>query len=312
MSKLKNIKKSVSTDFSNFLNQYYAFLKRSEEQYFVMDSNKVKNEIIQLINTLDNEKITRVPYDSITSKVNEFCEKIGSDNIDGLDESFSFLLEKSSEILESIIDDFISPPLEQDSSKENNSRENAIYAFYKVVEHTKLAYVQYQSLYHKTEQEVLTIQKDIESWSESTAEILSDSYTKVEDINSEIKSLEGKYSKLNIDIISVLGIFASIIFAVFGGVSQLGALGGALNETSLGKILIFIGGSSFVLFSVVFLAFYTTALLTGKDMRVCECRYKVSDNKKCTHSICEKYPIYVIMTTITILIFIMGICIEKN
>lgn len=310
MSKLNNIKKSISTDFSNFLNQYYAFLKKSEDYNSVRDKKEVQKAMLDLIHVLAEENITRVPYDSITSKVNEFCEKIGSDNIDGLDESFAFLLQTVSEILKDIVDECMEKT--QDNIKDYNSYENAIYAFYKVLEHTKLAYVQYQSLYQKTEQEVLDIKKDIDRWSESTAEVLADSAEKVENIKLDIIKTEEKYSKLNIDIVSVLGIFASIIFAVFGGVSQLGALGGALNKTSLGKLLIFIGGSSFVLFSVVFMAFYTTALLTGRDLRLCKCKDNMQASKKCNHNIYEKYPIYFIMTFITVLMFVIGVCIEKK
>ena len=180
-------------------------------------------------------------------------------------------------------------------SNDKTNYENAIYAFYKVLEHTKLAYAQYQSLYQKTELEVQelynTSQKSIEE------------YKKLKNTARELKR---NYNNFNVEIISVLGIFASIIFAVFGGVSQLGNLGSSLKDLSLSRIFIYIGATSFVLFSVVFMAFNATALLTDRDMRACGCIGK----DDCNHGLAEKYPVYLYSSVIALIIFFLGIIVE--
>lgn len=152
-NKLNNIQKSLdNTNFTNFLNQYNSFLLKSEDIDFVMDTNLVMQEVIVLIKFLYEQQISRVPYDTITSKVNHFNETAGD-----LSESFDFLIQATSDSLKTIVDCFVKDSTfngENIISSDKTNYENAIYAFYKVLEHTKLAYAQYQSLYQKTELEV--------------------------------------------------------------------------------------------------------------------------------------------------------------
>ena len=68
-------------------------------------------------------------------------------------------------------------------------------------------------------------------------------------LKNTARELKRNYNNFNVEIISVLGIFASIIFAVFGGVSQLGSLASSLDDLSLSRIFIYIGATSFVLFT---------------------------------------------------------------
>ncbi|WP_270319266.1 hypothetical protein [Streptococcus infantarius] len=291
-NKLNNIQKSLdNTNFTNFLNQYNSFLLKSEDIDFVMDTNLVMQEVIVLIKFLYEQQISRVPYDTITSKVNHFNETAGD-----LSESFDFLIQATSDSLKTIVDCFVKDSTfngENIISSDKTNYENAIYAFYKVLEHTKLAYAQYQSLYQKTESEVQelynTSQKSIEE------------YKKLKNTARELKR---NYNNLNVEIISVLGIFASIIFAVFGGVSQLGQLGENLNKVSLGKMFIFIGSSSFLLFSVLFIAFNTTAHLTERNMKAC------CNEIECIHKINKKYPVYFWSIIISIIMIAFGTWIE--
>ena len=120
------------------------------------------------------------------------------------------------------------------------------------------------------------------------------------DFNKKSGEFEQKFENLNVEIISVLG-----IFAVFGGVSQLGALGGKLATTSISKIFIFVGASSFVLFSVVFMVFAATARLTGRELKACSC--SENKNTECKHKIRDKYPIYFISIVISIVILILRV-----
>lgn len=293
-SKLNNIQRSLDeNNFSTFLNKYYSFLLKSNDVEFVMNKDLVMQEVVVLIKFLYDRNISRVPYDTITSKVNDFNETAGD-----LSESFDFLIQATSDSLKTIVDCFVKDGIfngENIISNDKTNYENAIYAFYKVLEHTKLAYAQYQSLYQKTELEVQelynTSQKSIEE------------YKKLKNTARELKR---NYNNFNVEIISVLGIFASIIFAVFGGVSQLGSLGSSLKGLSLSRIFIYIGATSFVLFSVVFMAFNATALLTDRDMRACGCVGK----DDCNHGLAEKYPVYLYSSVIALIIFSLGIIVE--
>lgn len=274
-----------------------------------MDKNLVMQEVIVLIKFLYEQQISRVPYDTITSKVNEFNDYT-DETMENLSDSFDFLIQATSDSLKTIVDCFVKNGTfngENIISSDKTNYENAIYAFYKVLEHTKLAYAQYQSLYQKTESEVQelynTSQKSIEEYKKlkNTAQKSIEDYKKLRNTARELKR---NYNNLNVEIISVLGIFASIIFAVFGGVSQLGQLGENLNKVSLGKMFIFIGSSSFLLFSVLFIAFNTTAHLTERNIKAC------CNEIECIHKINKKYPVYFWSITISIIMIAFGTWIE--
>ncbi len=114
-----------------------------------MNKDLVMQEVVVLIKFLYDRNISRVPYDTITSKVNDFNETAGD-----LSESFDFLIQATSDSLKTIVDCFVKDGIfngENIISNDKTNYENAIYAFYKVLEHTKLAYAQYQSLYQKTD-----------------------------------------------------------------------------------------------------------------------------------------------------------------
>lgn len=294
-NKLNNIQKSLdNTNFTNFLNQYNSFLLKSEDIDFVMDTNLVMQEVVALIKFLYEQQISRVPYDTITSKVNEFNDH--TDETMEKSDSFDFLIQATSDSLKTIVDCFVKDGTfdgEKVTSSAKTKYEDAIYAFYKVLEHTKLAYTQYQNLYKKTESEVQELYN-------VTQESIEE-YKKLKKVAHELKR---NYSNLNVEIISVLGIFASIIFAVFGGVSQLGQLGENLNEAGLGKIFIFVGSSSFLLFSALFIAFNTTAHLTDRNMKAC------CNKNGCSHNIKEKYPVYFWSIIISIIMIAFGTWIE--
>lgn len=309
-NKLNNIQKSLdNTNFTNFLNQYYLFLLKSEDIDFVMDKNLVMQEVIVLIKFLYEQQISRVPYDTITSKVNEFNDYT-DETMENLSDSFDFLIQATSDSLKIIVNRFVTDGIfdgKEVTSSAKTKYENAIYAFYKVLEHTKLAHAQYQNLYKKTETEVQelydTTQNSIKEYKE-LREVAQKSIGDYKKLKNTARELKRNYNNLNVEIISVLGIFASIIFAVFGGVSQLGQLGENLNKVSLGKMFIFIGSSSFLLFSVLFIAFNTTAHLTERNMKAC------CNEIECKHKINKKYPVYFWSIIISIIMIAFGTWIE--
>ncbi len=102
-SKLNNIQRSLDeNNFSTFLNKYYSFLLKSNDVEFVMNKDLVMQEVVVLIKFLYDRNISRVPYDTITSKVNDFNETAGD-----LSESFDFLIQATSDSLKTIVDCFV-------------------------------------------------------------------------------------------------------------------------------------------------------------------------------------------------------------
>lgn len=291
MVRVAEIRKNINTDFSEILNHYVAFLETSKTR---VNEATVRSNVEEIIEIIKNNDVKRIPYDSVTTVVIEFNLK--SEEIDGLSESIAILLDYAKSSLGDISNDLIvknSFNGNEIDKHEIESLEDSVIAFYKLLEHTNLAYVQYQSLYKKTENEVQKL-------NETTQE----SVYRYRELNKTARELKRNYKNLNVEIISVLGIFASIIFAVFGGVSQLGQLGENLKNTSLGKIFIFIGSSSFLLFSVLFIAFNTTARLTDRNMKAC------CNRNRCGHWIFQRYPIYFWSMAVSIIMVIVGAIIE--
>lgn len=133
-TKIDNIQRSLNTDFSNFLNSYYSFLIKSEDVSFVLNNEQVMKNVLNLIHILYSEQISRVPYDSITSKVNEFNNHTNNEKLDELSESFSFLIQKTTDSLKVIIDNFVKNNTfdnKEITSNDKTKYENAIYAFIK-------------------------------------------------------------------------------------------------------------------------------------------------------------------------------------
>ena len=105
-NKLNNIQKSLdNTNFTNFLNQYNSFLLKSKDIDFVMDTNLVMQDVVVLIKFLYEQQISRVPYDTITSKVNEFNDH--TDETIEKSDSFDFLIQATSDSLKTIVDCFV-------------------------------------------------------------------------------------------------------------------------------------------------------------------------------------------------------------
>ena len=106
--------------------------------------------------------------------------------------------------------------------------------------------------------------------------------------DKKIDEYENKLKKSTMDMLAVIGIFSTIIFAVFGGLSQLAALGGSLPSTPTYKIFIYSGITATVLSLVVFLSFYSLAKFTELNLTSCGCNCKIEE---CKHNLIKKYPV---------------------
>lgn len=293
---LRKITISIGTN-----KQSYDF-ETSKEKY---NTEQLYKELSELIEYLTNNNIERIEYNLVT----QIVLQVKSSNSDGgtsyIESDFfdNFILATKEQLLEFI-----------NFHEKNNSIEeykNYIICFYKILEHTSLANMQFNELYLKSVEDIQKLNQSVEKtknsmneWFEGTSDYLLEAESRVSEVSTTIKDLEKKYKNLNIEIVSVLGIFSSIIFAVFGGVSQLGALGGAMQKVGLNKIFIFIGASSFVLQSLVFMSFNATALLTERDIRACGC----IKGDKCKHGFTERYPVYTYASLFSLSIFLLGCC----
>lgn len=166
---------------------------------------------------------------------------------------------------------------------------NAISAIAKSIEHLNLAIAQKNNLYD--EQTVKLNELDI-SGNKMTQELINHKKElgvyrdKYDSMNDELEEYKAKYDKMTIDFLSMMGIFSTIIFAVFGGLSQIGAIGDNLAVTPITKILMYLSLSAITLLSIVFISFNAISKLTGMNLRSCSC----SVHDHCNHKIYEKHP----------------------
>lgn len=157
---------------------------------------------------------------------------------------------------------------EKDMSEEQKSN------ILKVVEHIKLAITQKQCLYIQQQARIDELNNSI-LYANKENENLKESYNE----------LKRKHENIMISFVSILGIFASIIFAVFGGFKQLEGLGNNLHHIAIYKMLMYIGCTGIVITSIVFISFYAVSKLTGLRLHSCGC------NSKCECSVYKKYPV---------------------
>ena len=127
--------------------------------------------------------------------------------------------------------------------------------------------------------------KDIEKWMEERQQQLISYNDKFKDYDEKFEEYDNTLKKSTMDIVAVIGIFSTIIFAIFGGLSQLAALGGKLPETPIYKIFIYSGITATILLLVVFLSFYSLSRLTNLNLKSCDC------TENCKHNKVQKYPV---------------------
>ncbi|MFZ4958261.1 hypothetical protein ACOYXX_13580, partial [Enterococcus thailandicus] len=190
---------------------------------------------------------------------------------------------------------------EQDALTIND--EKAISVLAKAAEHLNLALSQKNSLYKKQKDQLIILENGLVSEQETLKALKIDNSEyekKIESLTGSIDTLESKlskaqsladanqnkYDKLTIDFLSMMGIFSTIIFAVFGGLSQIGAIGDNLAETPISKILMYVSLSSITLILIVFISFNAISKLTGLKLRSCTCKTE----EECTCTLRQKHP----------------------
>lgn len=265
MVKLSDIQLNLNNDFSFILNEYASLLEKATDEEAVLDKNSIEEQVERLIELMAIRDVKRLPYDSITAKVIAFNEKADDEE---LSESFYYLMNEITEVLIVIIDNFekkeifAGKPLSNISDKKKYSK--SIIAFYKLLEHTKLASLQYKTLYQKTKKEVSDIQSNIDK------------------INNEAKKASSTLEEINkvktsiyTDFIAILGVFSSFVFVMFGGFSALSSTIESIGQANISMAKVVFISSVLIgfLITVLYSLIYWISLIIGKQLvyKTCEC-----------------------------------------
>ncbi|MCG0678069.1 hypothetical protein IMAU80009_02748 [Lactiplantibacillus plantarum] len=119
----------------------------------------------------------------------------------------------------------------------------------------------------------------------------------------EAEKIKDTKSQIYTDIISVLGIFSALIFALFGGLSLLSSISNLVKGVRLSRIVLLTSGVSLALIVLIFLLLNGISGMVGKNMKVC-CH---KDN--CVHTLFEKYPFFVIGVSFCFIMMVVSVII---
>lgn len=262
-----------------FINAIMAIIENSSKDKTYLVS-KINGDFDELYDNAKSINPAALPYAKMTTLV-----------FDSTDDSFyDELLPK----LENFYKNKFESLKQTDSL--NHTDGIAISAIAKTFEHLSLAINQKRSLYNEQIEKLNELDSKSDSINSKLIDYQDDQSKKLTDQKEEFNTIlikykrdidlyKEKYDKMTIDFLSMMGIFSTIIFAVFGGLSQIGAIGDNLSETPIHKILMYISLSSITLIFIVFISFNAISKLTGMKLRSCDC-----DSFTCTHSVIEKHP----------------------
>lgn len=292
MVKLSDIQININTDFSYILNEYASLLEKATDKEAVLNQNFIEEQVEHLIELIASRDIKRLPYDSITAKVIAFNEKADDEE---LSESFDYLMNEITEVLKVIIDNFENKEIfaeKKISNKlEKKKYSKSIIAFYKLLEHTKLASLQYKTLYQKTKKEVSDIQSNIDKINNEAKEASS----KLEEINKVKTSI---YT----DFIAILGVFSSFVFVMFGGFSALSSTIESIGRANISMVKVVFISSVLIgfLITVLYSLMYWISLIIGKQLVYKHCGCK-NECKEFSHQLLKhRYYLVVIGTCLLI------------
>lgn len=149
----------------------------------------------------------------------------------------------------------------------SNITQNAKIIINKLLSHSELAIIQKITI----SEPIIELEKKLSKELEETEKLK--------------KRLEEEIRNILPQIIGVMGVFATIIFAVFNGFNEVTTLGSALEKTPVSKIFIFVGLSLLFLLTIMFISYVAMGYFYGKSLNAC------CNDKNCDHSIFEKHPI---------------------
>lgn len=124
------------------------------------------------------------------------------------------------------------------------------------------------------------------------------------DLDEKVRNLEEIRNKIYTEFVAILGIFATIIFAAFGGLEILKNILGNIREVGTGKLLVFSSLTVSAISILLFILLNGLARLMDKNVRSCGCH---SNDSTCRHNIVQKHPAIVILNLVLFFVFVIGI-----
>jgi len=302
--KLSDIQLNLNNDFSHILNEYAFLLEKATDEEAVLDKNSIEKQVEHLIGLIAIRDVKRLPYDSITAKVIAFNEKADDEE---LSESFDYLMNEITEVLSVIIDNFENEKIFAGKTISNISDKkkysNSIIAFYKLLEHTKLANLQYKTLYQKTKKEVSDIQSNLDKINDEAKEA-----------SETLKEINQVKTSIYTDFIAILGVFSSFVFVMFGGFSALSSTIESIGRANISMVKVVFISSVLIgfLITVLYSLMYWISLIIGKQLvyKYCGCE---NECKELSHQLLKhRYYLVVIGTCLLIssvsaILIILGI-----
>ena len=339
MDYLKSIKKNLQSDKKEFIDKYSCFLqnhqrfassKKLEEplennttnivlfrQIFTELSNAengndsqeensysivdLYEEIKELITYLEKNEIEQIEYSLISKIVVDIKDEDGYDEHGMLSDFMdNFIVASRNQLLEFIKN--------CEKHQEIKRYQKYILCFYKVLEHTSLANMQFNELYMKSMEQILSLDKSLTKMSQQ----LVDRKNSLDSLVTETDDLRKKYSSMNVEIISVLGIFSAIVFVIFssffGVVKILEGL--QTNEMSILRTLITSTIMMSFLITILYSLLYWVSLIIEKPiLKNCT---KCEDKCLSPIHICQRHGFYLLIIFICALVFCVSIYLLKK
>lgn len=249
------------------------------------ESNKQRLQFIdRLIEKSKELEPSMLSYSSITAMTFNF-----KDNNGQLSEIGTFLRE-------ALIEHFEKNVQEKDID-ENGNLANQYKVVKKSIEHLDLAINQKQSLYNEQHTELNNIKRVIVKFNQD----IKNANVKIQKSYNKLKEIDKIKNKIYTEFVAILGIFASIIFGVFGGFQEIQLIGKNLNTTPIPKLLIF---SSLVMLGVtliIFLCFNAISKLTNLPLKSCNCEVG-----KCNCTFRKRHPTVFYSSCIYLYVLFVG------
>ena len=247
----------------------------------VYGTKEIRDDLEKFISIAIRVNLLRVDYAEITKAVLE----VDKDREDVSDKLGDFLVAVKLEY-HKILKQFKDYALnlnEKELPQDDQDRESAIVCLGKAIEHARLAHIQYDGLYLETQTIVNSLQSKLQSANselEETKTKLIELQDDLQKADSEIskyekkfKVLRAKQSSIYTDFITILGVFSSFVFVMFGGFSALSDIiqSVSYSTVSLTKTLLISSSLFGFLITVLYSLLYWVSIIVDKPFFQYEC-----------------------------------------
>lgn len=277
----------------------------------VYGTKEIRDDLEKLISIAIEVELLRVDYAEITQAVLE----VDKDIEDVSDKLGDFLIAVKIEYYSILKEfrDYASKLEEEELPEDDQNRESAIVCLGKAIEHARLAHIQYDALYLETQTIVNSLQSELLSADfelEVTKTKLIELQDNLQKADSEIskyeekvESLYAKQSSIYTDFITILGVFSSFVFVMFGGFSALSDIiqSVSYSTVSLTKTLLISSSLFGFLITVLYSLLYWVSIIIDKPFFQYECDCE----KPCWNLIHQfaKHRYYLIVMLVCMLLF---------